>query len=437
MPKGSLMDAFNSNSLENVYLTRIRDKCTTGVDRINRDAFESRISEHLLTIERKVKNGSYRFTPFKQKLISKGPSKFPRVISIPTIRDKLTLKVAKDILSMHFDDWLSNELIHVTIQRVKNAIAGGGYDSFLKFDIKDFYPSISHKILLSKVRKNLKNRRVVSLISKAVKTPTTPLSDNGESSKKGVPQGLSISNVLAEIYLIDLDKKHGTNERYSYFRYVDDILILCRGDEVEFIKEQLTSDFRDIKLKFNSEKTTSGSINEKFSFLGYQWNGKMFSVRPTSRYKLENSLLKIITENKYSRLGASEFLWKLNLRITGCKYKGHKYGWMFFFSQIDDKRLLNHLDHLVRKWIDSGKSGIDYNSVKKFVRVFHEIRLNLTQTKYIPDFDHQTLEQKREVLQKYFEINSAKLTDERVEELYHQKILGVVRDLERDVQGIS
>lgn len=438
MPKQSdVLSKFKFDSLKDTYEVKIREKCTTGIDRINRDSFELRLEEYLSVIERKVADGSYTFTPYKQKLISKGPNKYPRVISIPTIRDKITLKTMQEILSSRFNEQISRELIHVTIQRVKDAISSCQYDYFLKFDIKDFYPSIDHRLLLRKVRKELKNRRVNVLVSAAIKTPTMSLSSDKKANNKGVPQGLSISNILADIYLIDLDKSHGVAEDYQYFRYVDDILLLCKKERAVQIESTIVRDFKEVKLKINTDKTTKGSLKESFAFLGYEWNGYKFTVRPSSKFKLENSLLKTFTEYKYSRLDIPSFLWRLNLRITGCKYNDKKYGWLFFFSQIDDFSLLYHFDHLISKWLEQYEINIDRNLIKRYVRVYHEIRLNLNGTKYIPDFDNQTTEQKRVILQKYFDIKSKGLSDHDVEQLYRKRISWVVRDLDKDVQGFS
>lgn len=429
----SITDRFNQEVLRDIYVNHIREKCSSGVDRISRDTFEKQLDEHLSVIERKIKNGSYMYSNYKQILISKGPYKYPRVISIPTIRDKITLKIIKDLLSESFSSHLSNELIHVTIQRIKNVINNGRHDTFLKFDIQNFYPSINHRLLLRKVKTGVTSRSVVSLIRKAIKTPTGVKSDR---TSKGVPQGLSISNVLADVYMIELDKKYSSASDFFYFRYVDDILILCKNADLERIKLEIGQDFNHMKLALNKEKTTFGSIQQPFSFLGYEWNGQVFTVRRESRYKLETSLLKLFTEYKYSRLNIHECIWRLNLRITGCRYKGKKYGWVFFFSQVDDHQFMFRLDSLVQKWCRS--YGInDTTNVKRFIRVYKEITLNLSNTKYIPDFDNQTIEEKKRILRRYFGVMTNKYNDYEIEVIYHRHISKVVRDLERDVQGIS
>lgn len=77
-------------------------KCTVGVDRVNFKNFKNNLSENSSIIERKVKNGTYTFSRYKEVLILKGKDKLPRTIYIPTIRDKIVLSLLKEILFNSF-----------------------------------------------------------------------------------------------------------------------------------------------------------------------------------------------------------------------------------------------------------------------------------------------------------------------------------------------
>jgi len=54
-----------------------------------------------------------------------------------------------------------------------------------------------------------------------------------------VPQGLSISNLLSSLYLGDIDTAFGEIPDIDYFRFVDDILIICEDQEVDVLKKKL------------------------------------------------------------------------------------------------------------------------------------------------------------------------------------------------------
>jgi hypothetical protein len=46
-------------------------------------------SDTFETVSKKCHNGSFRFSPYREKLVSKGRHKLARVISIPSARDKV------------------------------------------------------------------------------------------------------------------------------------------------------------------------------------------------------------------------------------------------------------------------------------------------------------------------------------------------------------
>ena len=49
--------------------------------------------------------------------------------------------------------------------------------------------------------------------------------------------------------LIDLDDKYSKETHYEYYRYVDDILILCNEKDVKSIFDTLDIDMNNLKLK--------------------------------------------------------------------------------------------------------------------------------------------------------------------------------------------
>lgn len=431
----NMTNYFSMDNLKEVYYTYIQDKCSTGLDGINKETFERSINDFLADINRKVLNNTYSFTPYKQKLIIKGKNKYPRLISIPTIRDKITLKVLHGVLSENIK--VETEQSQMIIGKLKSYIETNKFDTFIKLDIKDFYPSINHKILRKEIKKDIKSRKFLRLLFNSI---TTATGEKGVKNTKGVPQGLSISNILANIYLKELDDVYKNTANIVYFRYVDDILILCSSTDCLNIKEEIFSHFKKLKLKINKEKTYSDSLDNGFSFLGYEFSNHKFTVRTSSKKKLEDSLIKIFSEYKYSDFKKRElFLWQLNLRITGCVYHNHGYGWLFYFSKIDDIKLLFKFDSLVSSFIKKFKiDNISRLELKKFIRAYHEINKNKIKTTYIPNFDLEvSLEDKKVFLRDIMNVPSVNLlSDKQIVDIYRSFINRTINDLERDVQEI-
>lgn len=81
----------------------------------------------------------------------------------------------------------------------------------------------------------------------------------------GIPQGLPISAVLANLYLLQFDlgvlDKVVRDMGGFYRRYSDDILIICKADQVEAIKE-----FVETEIEVSSDVSISKTKTETYEF---------------------------------------------------------------------------------------------------------------------------------------------------------------------------
>lgn len=437
---------YTEQNIVDLYFRRLRFRSSPGVDHVARDRFERIFDSEKDIIVRKVLAGEYHFSPFKEQLVLKGRGKEPRVISLPTIRDKITLGLLKEILQEAFSgDFKDERTVHRIIYGLKDELQIGKFDYFIRMDIKKFYPSIDHDELLRRLRRRIRDEKTLALILSAIRTPTVSEGIKATiRNEKGIPEGLSISNVLADIYMLLLDDRLLSRKDIRYFRYVDDILILCDQSKSEEIKKDMKRIAKRLHLEIHDkEKMQEGILIDKpFDFLGYHVEKGKLSVKETSRKKLERSLEQIFLEYKqthYLPNSHNMLRWKLNLRITGCIIDKKKYGWVFFFSQMDEISSLFALDWLVRKLIGRyGKRfGIDIPSVKRFVRTYHEITENLSGTSYIPNFSEYSLEQKRNLLSEIYDKKLEGLDEVEIDKTFNRVIFKSVRDLEKDLQALS
>ncbi|KZQ16960.1 hypothetical protein A3461_13085 [Enterobacter roggenkampii] len=179
---------------------------------------------------------------------------------------------------------------------------------------------------------------------------------------KGVPQGLAISNILAEISLGKFDNELSSDPNIWFKRYVDDILILTTSGQASIVAENIIRKLESIELKphpLNEENSKSvvGVIGTPFSFLGYQIIGEELLIKRDSILRFESSLAKIFTayrhalsqaKNKRDKEKSIAYCqWKLNLRITGCIFGGKRLGWVSYFSQISSTAQLRAVNHTV------------------------------------------------------------------------------------------
>jgi RNA-directed DNA polymerase len=330
------------------------------------------------------------------------------------------------------------------------------FDGFIRLDIENFYPSISHKAVMDVVRKRIRKPEILSLILDAIRTPTlgdrAPRSD--VHAAQGVPQGLPISNLLAEIAMQKVDRSFGSVTGTFYLRYVDDIIILCNHNDAEKICDEVMAACRSISLtvhdpKLPGSKSRLGLISESIDYLGYVFSPTKVSVRPESISNLKASIARVFTRYKYEVAAGgrdaaaetqarTECLWKLNLVITGCVFDGQRRGWIHYFSQIDDLSSLKGLDATVRNFARRFGLGDDFQP-KSFTRAFWRInKSDASGEPYIPDFDTFSPVQKRQLLVEVFHVNDAeRFSDEVAERVFYKEVKRLVDKLEQDVSGLS
>lgn len=95
---------------------------------------------------------------------------------------------------------------------------------------------------------------------------------NGKLVKKGIPQGLPISAVLANLYLFDFDleivNRWVKPQNVYYRRYSDDIFIVCEKK----LCDKIEKDIDELIKKY--EVVISGDKTEKFVFKNVSYKGK-------------------------------------------------------------------------------------------------------------------------------------------------------------------
>lgn len=135
----------------------------------------------------------------------------------------------------------------------------------LKCDIRRFFATIDHGILLSLIGMVIKDERTLELIK-------TIIGSFSMNPQKGLPLGNLTSQLFANVYLNELDRfvKFGLHEK-RYIRYCDDFVILTRsrseafavGDKINaFLKAELC-------LELHPNKTTVRTWRQGIDFLGY------------------------------------------------------------------------------------------------------------------------------------------------------------------------
>lgn len=283
---------------------------------------------------------------------------------------------------------------HVYVKGIKADLEDAAADSvFVRMDVQSFYPSIDHDILYDLLETGHADSRTMKLVQSAL---TTKTGDKRQSPPtKGVPQGLSVSNILSSIYFshVDAELKHELN----YRRYVDDILVISPKEMANTTFQELC-DLIENKLKLNIHplnedvlgKSAIRSIDQGVDYLGFNISDTSIMVRAKSYRRMFDAIIRVFARKEHEN-SIEALLWKLNLRISGCRFEQRSIGWMFFFRQTEHMGQLHRLDNFVRKQMTLAGLKTELGKVKSFVKAYREIRYNRDETSYIPDFDHFSL----------------------------------------------
>lgn len=430
---------FAVERLEAIFEDHISQTSTVGKDGVHPSAFAQLLGVEIDRIIEKVRNGTYHFTAFKQKLILKGPHKPPREISMATVRDRLTLRALTNVLMSVFGD-ARLPAAHYIVEEISNFIRPLNDDyAFIQIDIKDFYPSVVHDELMQRLRTRVRYKPFLDLVLKAVQTPTGDLIQS-EHNPVGIPQGLSISNILSSIYMMRFDA--AAQSKFTYFRYVDDIIIVCRASEAKRNFRLTRRELERIGLRCHrledNSKTKIVPLSKGVDYLGYHLTPSLISVRKSSYRRMIENIMTVVTSAKYNANHA-KILMRLNLKITGCIFNDKRMGWMFFFSMTEDIKQLQRLDNFVSKsWRRLGME--QYGRPKRFVKAYHEIKFNLVGSRYIPRFDEYTMDQKIELIAVMLVKDAAEVaawTQDRINKQFLRLIKREVAELEKDITPVS
>ena len=366
------------------------------------------------------------------------------------------------MLHEYFPNCVSKKLPNNYIHEIIEVLAASNVNNIWIFrtDISNFYPSIPHEELIGSLYLNRVDPLVISVIKKAIKNETVPFNykrKDKHSFKKniGIPQGLQISNILANIYLRDFDrslKGVGT----AYFRYVDDILIISIKHEKD-LRAEVEKIFWAHSLKLNCYKTTYTKLTtQEFEYLGYKVQFPKISIRDSSKnlfiQKIINKItwFKKATKNskginywlyKDKELLKKRLICELNEKITGVIHGNRKYGWISFFIKISDEKLLYQIDHIIETFFLRME---EFNftkprDLKRLVRAYNELKRPSSRYKYITNYNTlDTFEKKLNYLKGGAFIDpSRQYTPEEIDSIFNSVISKRLSELEMDIGFIS
>jgi RNA-directed DNA polymerase len=206
---------YRDDVLRHAYALVRSNAGAPGVDgQVFADIESAGLEEWLAGIRNDLKARTYRPQPVRRVMIPK-PGGGERPLGIPTIRDRCTGTAAKLVLEPIFEADLEPSAYGYrpkrsaadAIRKVHRLLCDG-YTQAVDADLSKYFDTIPHSDLLKCVARRIVDRDVLHLIRMWLKAPVEVRDQNGKrrweggkKSRRGVPQGGTLSTTLANLYI--------------------------------------------------------------------------------------------------------------------------------------------------------------------------------------------------------------------------------------------
>ena len=299
-------------------------------------------------IKGQLLRGEYIPEPAEKRLIPKPGKKEKRILEIPCLIDRVIQMSLYLLLDKYYGNTFRSESYafrkgkgqREAVFKV-DEILREGYDTVLDLDIKSFFDTVNHDIMIKILERDIFDEAILATIRAYLKTRVV-YGRHIYRKYVGLSQGSPLSPLLANIFLNEFDS-FLAEKGLKFVRYADDAVVFFNGYKaVESGRKQIEKFLEEnCKLKVNCEKTNIVTFGD-IRFLGYTWykgdNGNIYmdlnsEVKQKMYAKME---LHINRDNP----GSAEW-WDAQGAFNR--------GWVNYYRYIDEGRLGAFLDEAEEK----------------------------------------------------------------------------------------
>jgi len=323
---------YNIEHLQKAYFS-LKRNAAPGVDGETWRHYGEDLERNLQDLADRLKRGAYRAKPVRRSFIPK-PDGGQRPLGVTVLEDKIAQRATVGILNAIYEtDFLGfsygfrpGRKPHDALNALYGAIMTRKVNWVLDADIRGYFDAICHEWLEKFIEYRIADKRVLRHIKKWLNAGV--LEEGAVThNEEGVPQGGSISPLLANVYLhyvLDLwvdqwRSKHADGD-VIIVRYCDDFVV---GFQYRQDAERFLADLQERLLKFNLElhkdktrliefgrfaaQNRKSQGNRKpgtFDFLGFTHicgkteNGKFMVLRHSIGKRIRAKLMELRIELK-------------------------------------------------------------------------------------------------------------------------------------------
>jgi group II intron reverse transcriptase/maturase len=251
-----------------------------GVDGVSVRHFARSSAVFLRALQSRLAGERYSPLPLRMAELEKKTGGALRLLLVATIGDRVAQSSVAKWLGSHWNGSFDASSfayrpgfgVHDALRRIAE-LRNQGFRWVLDADIRSFFDSIPHSILLDKLERWLGSGSpmlgwIRSWLAAAVW--------DGEQLARvacGVPQGSPLSPILANFYLHEFDIRL-RSEKIHLVRYADDFLVLARSPfELAEHRKTVERVLGELQLSLSAEKTRTTTFDQYFRFLGAEIQG--------------------------------------------------------------------------------------------------------------------------------------------------------------------
>jgi group II intron reverse transcriptase/maturase len=243
------------------------------------------------------------------------------------------------------------------------------YDWALDLDLKSFFDSLDHSLVLKAVAHHTDLRWILLYVERWLKAPLQLEDGTLRQRDRGSPQGSAISPVLANIFLhYALDLWLGREfPAVPFERYADDAILHCKTKaQAHVLRDAIIERLAQVGLELNLDKTrivyckdsdrTGSHEHEQFDFLGYTFRPRLARSKAGKKFV---SFLPAVSDDASKRMRRTIKRWRLHLRSGSTladlaqEINSTVRGWINYYGRFYRTELIQTLkliNHYLMRW---------------------------------------------------------------------------------------
>lgn len=332
-----------------------------------KELFQYVRQKRYLPVVERIINGKGLSIPMKKRIAKSGSSKKRVVYSLPE-DETMVLKLLTWLMIRKYDGYLPENLYSFrphygakdALKKLVSIPDISEYYSY-KLDVRNYFNSIDIDLLLPQLKSLFADDvPLFGFIASQLSDPQAMDEEVLVEERKGAMAGMPYAVFLANVYLTQLDRKFAAIPGLIYCRYSDDIIIFSKDKLLlDEAKNQLQDSLKEYHLDINHDKEVESAPGQKWTFLGFEYDGKDIDVCEVSVQKLKAKMRRKARalrrwaeiNGKDGWMAALAFIKHFNKKLYTSQDRSEINWSLWYFPLITTDKSLKVIDHYMQECI--------------------------------------------------------------------------------------